>query len=122
MVDLICRHIATGMADGYDIGPLRYGWRARGKIAPFYTPDAWGVPQPQKRVHWDDRRAQDLGLPGGYDYAIMRFAWRKHLLTNGDRDDGGIESNVVAMWTHTLFGDSHTNRGRGTRNSGETRP
>src|SRR3546814_6912954 len=48
MVDLICRHIATGMADGYDIGPLRYGWRARSKIAPFYTPDAWGVPQPQQ--------------------------------------------------------------------------
>src|SRR3546814_17120803 len=97
MVDLICRHIATGMADGYDIGPLRYGWRARGKIAPFYTPDAWGVPQPQQRVHWDDSRAPDLGPPGGSDYALMPFAWLTHLLPNWLGYDGWIESYGVAL-------------------------
>lgn len=107
MVDLICRHIATGMADGYDIGPLRYGWRARSKIAPFYTPDAWGVPQPQQRVHWDDSRAQDLGLPGGYDYAIMRFAWLTHLLTNWMGDDGWIESYGVELRQFNFVGDYH---------------
>lgn len=107
MVDLICRHIATGMADGYDIGPLRYAWKARQKIAPFYTADAWGVPQPQQRVHWDDSRAQDLGLPAGYDYAIMRFAWLTHLLTNWMGDDGWIESYDVDLRQFNFVGDFH---------------
>lgn len=88
IVDIISRHIATGMADGYDIGPLRYAWRSRQKMPAFYTPDAWGVPQPQQRVHWDESRAQDLGLPTGYDYAIHRFAWMVHVVTNWMGDDG----------------------------------
>lgn len=107
MVDLICRHVATGMADGYDIGPLRYGWKAQQKIAPFYTPDAWGVPQPQQRVHWDHERAQDLGLPGGYDYAIMRFAWLTHLLTNWMGDDAWIENYDVDLRQFNFVGDFH---------------
>lgn len=107
MVDLISRHIATGMADGYDIGPLRYGWRARQKIAPFYTPDHWGVPQPQQRVHWDDSRAQDLGLPAGYDYAVMRFAWLAHLVTNWMGDDGWISTYTVELRQFNFLGDFH---------------
>lgn len=119
MVDLICRHIGTGMADGYDIGPLRYGWQARQKIAPFYTPDAWGVPQPQQRVHWDDSRAQDLGLPGGYDYAIMRFAWMTHLLTNWMGDDGWLESYDVELRQFNFIGDFHVIGGTVTGKSVE---
>lgn len=118
MVDLISRHIATGMADGYDIGPLRYGWRARQKIAPFYTPDDWGVPQPQQRVHWDDSRAQDLGLPAGYDYAVMRFAWLAHLVTNWMGDDGWLSSYTVELRKFNFIGDFHvvsgTVAGKGT--------
>jgi len=107
MVDLISRHIGTGMADGYDIGPLRYAWRARQKIAPFYTPDDWGVPQPQQRVHWDDSRAQDLGLPAGYDYAVMRFAWLAHLVTNWMGDDGWLASYTVELRQFNFIGDFH---------------
>jgi acyl dehydratase len=107
MVDLISRHIATGMADGYDIGPLRYGWKARQKIAPFYTADDWGVPQVQQRVHWDDSRAQDLGLPAGYDYAIMRFAWLAHLVTNWIGDDGWLASYRVELRQFNFVGDFH---------------
>lgn len=114
MVDLISRHIATGMADGYDIGPLRYGWKARQKIAPFYTPDAWGVPQVQQRVHWDDTRAQDLGLPGGYDYAIMRFAWLAHLLTNWMGDDGWLSRFSVDLRQFNFVGDFHIVGGKVT--------
>jgi acyl dehydratase len=114
MVDLICRHIAGGMADGYDIGPLRYGWKARQKIAAFYTPDAWGVPQVQQRVHWDDGRAQDLGLPGGYDYAVMRFAWLSHLLTNWMGDDGWIKTFSVDLRQFNFVGDFHVVSGRVT--------
>src|SRR3546814_9780498 len=68
---------------------------------------AWGVPQPQQRVHWDDSRAQDLGLPGGYDYAIMRFAWLTHLLTNWMGDDGWIESYGVELRQFNFVGDFH---------------
>lgn len=107
MVDLISRHIATGMADGYDIGPMRYGWKARQKIGAFYTPDDWGVPQVQQRVHWDDSRAQDLGLPAGYDYAIMRFAWLAHLVTNWIGDDGWLASYRVELRQFNFVGDFH---------------
>lgn len=114
MVDLISRHIATGMADGYDIGPLRYGYKARMKIGPFYTPDAWGIPQVQQRVHWDDSRAQDLGLPGGYDYAIMRFAWLAHLVTNWMGDDGWLKTYAVELRQFNFMGDFHVISGRVT--------
>lgn len=107
MVEIISRHIATGMADGYNIGPLRYGWKARQKISAFYTPDDWGVPQPQQRVHWDDRRAQDLGLPGGYDYAIMRFAWLSHIVTNWMGDDGWLAELSVDLRQFNFVGDFH---------------
>lgn len=105
MVDLICRHIATGMADGYDIGPQRYAWRARQKMPAFYTADDWGVPQPAQRVHWDERRAQDLGLPTGYDYAILRFAWLVHLVTNWMGDDGWIWRYRVELRRFNFLGD-----------------
>src|SRR3546814_18338057 len=86
---------------------MRYGWRARGMIAPLYTPDAWGVPKLQQRVQWEDIRAKDLGLPGGYDYAIMRFAWLTHLLTNWMGDDGWIESYGVELRQFHFVGDFH---------------
>ena len=114
MVDLISRHIATGMADGYDIGPLRYGYKARQKIAPFYTPDKWGVPQVQQRVHWDDSRAQDLGLPSGYDYAIMRFAWLSHILTNWMGDDGWLSKFKVELRQFNFIGDFNVVSGKVT--------
>src|SRR3546814_19250916 len=60
-----------------------------------------------QRVHWDDSRAQDLGLPSGYDYAIMRFAWLTHLLTNWMGDDGWIESYGVELRQFNFVGDFH---------------
>lgn len=114
MVDMICRHIATGMADGYNIGPMRYGWQSRQKMPAFYTEDAWGVPQVAQRVHWDDRRAQDLGLPGGYDYAIMRFAWLVHLVTNWMGDDGWIWKYRTELRRFNFLGDFHICQGEVT--------
>lgn len=105
MVDLICRHVATGMADGYNIGPLRFGWRARQRMPAFYTADDWNVPQVAQRVHWDERRAQDLGLPTGYDYAISRFAWLSHLVTNWMGDDGWLWKFEVELRQFNFLGD-----------------
>jgi acyl dehydratase len=65
------------------------------------------VPQVQQRVHWDDGRAQDLGLPGGYDYAVMRFAWLSHLLTNWMGDDGWIKTFGVELRQFNFVGDFH---------------
>jgi hypothetical protein len=105
MVDLICRHVATGMADGYNIGPMRFGWKARNRMPAFYTPDDWNVPQVAQRVHWDERRAQDLGLPTGYDYAICRFAWLSHLVTNWIGDDGWLWKFEVELRQFNFLGD-----------------
>lgn len=105
MVDLISRHIATGMGDGYDIGPLGYGRRSRRKMPAFYAPDAWGVPQPAQRVHWDAERAQALGLPTGFDYAIMRFGWLVHLLTNWGGNDSWLWRIRVELRRFNFLGD-----------------
>ncbi|WP_242127163.1 MaoC family dehydratase N-terminal domain-containing protein [Sphingobium sp. Sx8-8] len=111
MVDLISRHIATGMADGYDIGPLRYGWKARRRMPAFYTNDRWGVPQVAQRVHWDESRAQDLGLPTGYDYAILRFAWLIHLATNWMGDDAWLWRYSVELRRFNFLGDLQVCKG-----------
>jgi acyl dehydratase len=105
VVDLVCRHIATGMADGYDVGPTRYAWRSRRRMPAFYTADDWGVPQVAQRVHWDEQRAQDLGLPTGYDYAIMRFAWMIHLVTNWMGDDAWLHRYSVELRKFNYLGD-----------------
>src|SRR5207249_4064093 len=46
-------------------------------------PNAFAVPEPPERVHWDEALARALGVPGAYDYGPERVARLRHPLTTG---------------------------------------
>jgi len=107
MVDLLGRHVATGIGSMYQHGPLKYAHQMRRKMPAFYTPDEYGVPQVQQRVHWDDQRARDLGLPTSYDYGAMRTAWQSHLITNWMGDNGWLWKFHSEVRLFAFMGDTH---------------
>jgi len=89
MVDIISMHMGMGLSSS-GIGPLGLAYAQRKKMAAFYIPDRFGVPEVVQRVHWDHERAQELGLPTSYDYGQMRTSWLIHLVTNWMGDDGWL--------------------------------
>ncbi|MBV9996722.1 MAG: MaoC family dehydratase N-terminal domain-containing protein [Caulobacteraceae bacterium] len=107
MVDLLGRHVATGIGAMYQHGPLKYAHQMRKKMPAFYTADEYGVPQVQQRVHWDDARARDLGLPTSYDYGAMRTAWQAHLITNWMGDDAWMWKFHSEVRLFAFMGDTH---------------
>jgi acyl dehydratase len=74
-------------------------------------PNAFGVPEPPERVHWDDALARAVGVPSAYDYGPERVAWLGHLVTNWMGDDGVLERLSVQVRRHNLIGDTAWCRG-----------
>lgn len=87
--DIISMHMGMGWG-GYGQGPLRLAYEHRRKMRAFYTPDEFGVPQVVQRLHWDQQRALDLGLPAPYDYGQMRSCWLTQAVTNWMGDDAWL--------------------------------
>src|SRR5215831_12490302 len=73
--------------------------------------NAFGVPEPPERVHWDDALARGVGVPAAYDYGPERVAWLGHLVTNWMGDDGFLERLNVQVRRHNLIGDTTWCRG-----------
>ncbi|MBV9512328.1 MAG: MaoC family dehydratase N-terminal domain-containing protein [Caulobacteraceae bacterium] len=107
MIDMLGHHVARGIGSMYQHGPLKYAHQTRRKMPAFYTPDEYGVPQVQQRVHWDDQRARDLGLPTSYDYGAMRTSWQAHLITNWMGDDGWLWKFHSEVRLFAFMGDTH---------------
>ncbi|MBV9842147.1 MAG: MaoC family dehydratase N-terminal domain-containing protein [Sphingomonadaceae bacterium] len=107
MVDLISRHVGTGVGSMYNTGPLAYSRRLRKQMPAFFDPDTYGVPQVAQRVHWDHDRAVELGLPTAYDYAAMRFTWLAHLVTNWQGDDAWLWKISFDARCFNFMGDTH---------------
>lgn len=80
-------------------------------------PNAFGVPEPPERVHWDEPFARSVGVPGAYDYGPERVAWLGHLVTNWMGDDGRLTRLGVQVRRHNLIGDTTWCRGRVTGKS-----
>jgi acyl dehydratase len=75
-------------------------------------PNAFGVPEPPERVHWDEGFARAVGVPGAYDYGPERVAWLGHLVTNWMGDQGFLHRLSVQVVRHNLIGDLTWCRGR----------
>ncbi len=69
-------------------------------------PNAFGVPEPPERVHWDEALAHAVGVPGAYDYGPERVAWLGHLVTNWMGDEGFLRRLNVQVQRHNLLGDT----------------
>jgi acyl dehydratase len=74
-------------------------------------PNAYGVPEPPERVHWDEALARAVGVPGAYDYGPERVAWLGHLVTNWMGDAGLLARLAVQVRRHNLIGDTTWCRG-----------
>ncbi|HET7341921.1 MAG TPA: MaoC family dehydratase N-terminal domain-containing protein [Methylomirabilota bacterium] len=74
-------------------------------------PNAFGVPEPPERVHWDDALARAVGVPAAYDYGPERVAWLGHLVTNWMGDAGALARLTVQVRRHNLIGDTTWCRG-----------
>jgi acyl dehydratase len=77
-------------------------------------PNAFAVPEPPERVHWDEALARAVGVPGAYDYGPERVAWLGHLVTNWMGDAGFLARLTVQVRRHNLIGDTTWCRGRVT--------
>lgn len=77
-------------------------------------PNAFGVPEPPERVHWDETLARAVGVPGAYDYGPERVAWLGHLVTNWMGDAGVLRRLSVQVMRHNLIGDTTWCRGQVT--------
>ncbi len=77
-------------------------------------PNAFGVPEPPERVHWDEALARAVGVPGPYDYGPERVAWLGHLVTNWIGDDGVLRRLNAQVLRHNLIGDTTRCRGHVT--------
>ncbi|MFQ5521416.1 MAG: acyl dehydratase, partial [Candidatus Methylomirabilia bacterium] len=74
-------------------------------------PNAFGVPEPPERVHWEEAMARAVGVPRAYDYGPERVAWLGHLVTNWMGDDGFLSRLNVRVLRHNLIGDTTWCRG-----------
>jgi acyl dehydratase len=74
-------------------------------------PNAFGVPEPPERVHWDEALARAVGVPGAYDYGPERVAWLGHVVTNWMGDRGRLARLAVQVRRHNLIGDTTWCRG-----------
>ena len=74
-------------------------------------PNAFGVPEPPERVHWDEAFARAVGVPAAYDYGPERVAWLGHVVTNWMGDDGVLTRLNVQVRRHNLIGDTTWCRG-----------
>lgn len=100
------------------------GWgglyvRAHGRAAEMFTrhpalaiPNAYGVPEPPERVHWDPEMARSVGVPGAYDYGPERVSWLSHLLTNWIGDDGFLQRLNAQVRRFNILGDTTWCKGR----------
>ncbi len=77
-------------------------------------PNAFGVPEPPERVHWDDELARAVGVPGPYDYGPERVAWLGQLVTHWMGDDAALRRLNVQVLRHNLIGDTTWCRGEVT--------
>jgi len=68
-------------------------------------PNAFGVPEPPERVHWDEPFARAVGVPGAYDYGPERVAWLGHVATNWMGNDGQLRRLSAQVRRHNLIGD-----------------
>jgi acyl dehydratase len=105
-MDIIAAHLGWGLGSTYGGGAFRYDWKTRQKLPNFYSLDNYGVPRSMMRLHWEQERAEELGLPAPYDYAQMRSNWLAHAVTNWMGDDAWIKEFSTEIRAFNFHGDT----------------
>jgi acyl dehydratase len=87
--DVVVWHLGWGM-QLTPPGSFRLAHRIRRKAPGLYPPNDLNIPDTVQRLHWEPKRAQELGLPNSYDYGGMRETWLCHIVTDWMGDDGWL--------------------------------
>ena len=66
-------------------------------------------------VHMEETRAQEIGIPGAYDYGCQRSSWLGHVLTNWMGDDGFLKKLYMELRRFNVVGDTTWCKGKVTR-------
>ncbi len=110
VTDIIAEHLGRGMGH-YGHGPLKYWWTGRQRMSGFYSKNEHGVPDVVQRLHWENARAQEVGLPLAYDYGDMRVNWLTHLVTHWMGDDAWLWKLSCEIRRFNFLGDWHKMEG-----------
>ncbi len=73
-----------------------------------------GMADVPELVHMEDTRAQEIGIPGAYDYGCQRISWLCNLVTNWVGDDGFIKRLRGELRRFNVVGDTTWFRGKVT--------
>jgi acyl dehydratase len=57
-------------------------------------------------VHMEESRAQEIGIPGAYDYGCQRISWLGNLITNWMGDDGFLKRMRAELRRFNVVGDT----------------
>ncbi|MWA00857.1 acyl dehydratase [Actinomadura sp. LD22] len=87
--DVVVWHLGWGM-QLTPPGSFRLAHRIRRKAPGLYPPNDLNIPDTVQRLHWEPKRAQELGLPSSYDYGGMRETWLCHIITDWMGDDAWL--------------------------------
>ena len=87
--DVVVWHIGWGM-QLTPPGAFGISYGVRKKVPGLYPPNHLNIPDTVQRLHWEPRRAQELGLATSYDYGAMREIWMTHLITDWMGDDAWL--------------------------------
>lgn len=71
-----------------------------------------GIADVPELVHMEDTRAQEIGLPGAYDYGCQRISWFGNLLTNWMGDDGFVKRLKGSLRRFNMVGDTTWCKGK----------
>ena len=66
-------------------------------------------------VHMEETRAQEIGIPGAYDYGCQRISWLCNLMTNWMGDDGFLKRLKAELRRFNVVGDTTWLKGKVTR-------
>ena len=95
----------------YTVRNHRQAWQYYNRHPKLAARNQNNVPEPPVRVHWDREFAQEVGVPGAYDFGPERIAWLGHLVTDWMGDDGFLKRLNVQVRGHNVVGDATWCRG-----------
>lgn len=105
VTDLIAYHAGCGWG-GFQIAPLKLGYKNRKRMPGFYSKNEFGVWDVMQRVHWDEKTAKQVGSPYMYDYGIMRIFWLAHFITNWMGDNAWLWKLSNKITAFNYVGDT----------------
>jgi acyl dehydratase len=71
-----------------------------------------GIADVPELVHMEETRAQEIGIPGAYDYGCQRISWLGNLITNWMGDDGFLRKLRAELRRFNIIGDTTWLKGK----------